>query len=703
MNYEKKVSICMMVKNEEKNLHRCLSSLTPIIESGLAELIIIDTGSEDSSVKICKKYTDKVYEHPWNNNFSDMRNMSISYAKGEWIWIMDADEEIENPNEMIRLFKESLDSYNTIIIKMKNYIFNTQDEEKVNYNVSMLFRGFRNGKDFRYQGKIHEQPDIKEPFFVSDIIVGHYGYIWEDKEFTKRKFERTAGMLSEELVKDPKNIYYQFQLGVTWATIDIKEGLVQLRKAYSLIKELPFNKRKIYLYVLGVYGKIAYANKKYTEIIEICRNGLGISRDYIDLWYFLSLAYVAINDEENALNSFTEFIKCKDRFGTTDISKNPAFTFYCEDENSEMSALYNISKIYIDKKEYINALTYIERMKPSKLKSKLIVKIGLENDNTSMLINYFDEVKDIEGIKCDFVDLFENECLERGKKTSWAKEIVNYYNKRQLSSDEYYLLNYIRIKLAEKSPSSQEINQKLMELNIDNIKDYYGDVIAYIVIHNLDFKILNRICRNGNLDKLIISMLKDYANIIDLTMNYLNNNMISKKIDDLSSWIDIARGLLLSDKLDDKAFVGVFNEYLSIGYDYITNIYNKIIFEQDMEYHVGNNEHKMFIYLSRALKVKEKNKKEYIQCLRKSLVYNEMKRGIELLLKDISITEQDSNSGNVETEFDKYKKIVKSNINILINAKRIAEAKLLIDEYLEIVPNDLEMLMLKSEIQLKLM
>ncbi len=64
-----KLSICMMVKNEEKNLERCLISLKQIRDEVTSELIIVDTGSSDKTVNIAKRFTDKVYFHNWNNDF----------------------------------------------------------------------------------------------------------------------------------------------------------------------------------------------------------------------------------------------------------------------------------------------------------------------------------------------------------------------------------------------------------------------------------------------------------------------------------------------------------------------------------------------------------------------------------------------------------------------------------------------------------
>ena len=116
-----KLSICMMIKNEEKNLVRCLDKLKPLVDEGLAELIIVDTGSEDNSVNIAKQYTDRVYFHKWNKNFSEMRNKSISYAEGEWLLLIDADERLDDVDELIELLHSNeLDNY----VEYDKLIFN---------------------------------------------------------------------------------------------------------------------------------------------------------------------------------------------------------------------------------------------------------------------------------------------------------------------------------------------------------------------------------------------------------------------------------------------------------------------------------------------------------------------------------------------------------------------------------------------------
>lgn len=88
------ISLCMIVKNEERILSRCLDSLQGIAD----EIIIVDTGSSDATKEIAAKYTDQVYDFAWTGNFSDARNFAFSKAKMDYIYSADADEVLNQEN-----------------------------------------------------------------------------------------------------------------------------------------------------------------------------------------------------------------------------------------------------------------------------------------------------------------------------------------------------------------------------------------------------------------------------------------------------------------------------------------------------------------------------------------------------------------------------------------------------------------------------
>ena len=100
-----KVSLCMIVKNEEKVLGRCLSCLADLMD----EIIIVDTGSTDGTKNIAAEYTDKIYDFRWIDDFSAARNFAFSKATGDYIYSADADEILDEVNkERFRILKENI-------------------------------------------------------------------------------------------------------------------------------------------------------------------------------------------------------------------------------------------------------------------------------------------------------------------------------------------------------------------------------------------------------------------------------------------------------------------------------------------------------------------------------------------------------------------------------------------------------------------
>jgi len=248
------LSVAMIVKDEEHNIRRALESLKGVAD----EIVVVDTGSTDRTPEIVREYTDKLYFHPWKNDFSEARNNSLKYPTCEWVLILDADEELsEEARKNLRDFLESLPSdVNTVYMPTLSYL----DWDFKKQEIGSMPRIFRNGTVY-YQNSVHNQPVYKPKItnFPHNII--HYGYIWTRK-LRKKKYQRTRNMIVDFLkeCKDVANrLYYLVQLYKTETTggknhARYKVGwqiLEELRKA-EIMPSIVFE----FLYLFGIEAVI---------------------------------------------------------------------------------------------------------------------------------------------------------------------------------------------------------------------------------------------------------------------------------------------------------------------------------------------------------------------------------------------------------------------------------------------------------------
>ncbi|MDV4150902.1 glycosyltransferase [Clostridium sp. AL.422] len=229
------LSLCMIVKNEENTLSRCLESVKDIVD----EIILVDTGSTDNTVEIAKGYGAKVFFYKWDNSFANARNYSLSKASKDWILIMDADDE---------LVKEDKDKVNLLINNEENklnaYFGETlsYSGEIKNYNIysNLNIRFIRNGKGYKFIGDIHEQitpgsdNEKKQGFLgLVDIRFYHYGYL-NETIIKKNKRKRNMDIIEKMLNNDPNNAFMLYNMGVEYsAKGDYSEALKYLNQAYK--------------------------------------------------------------------------------------------------------------------------------------------------------------------------------------------------------------------------------------------------------------------------------------------------------------------------------------------------------------------------------------------------------------------------------------------------------------------------------------
>jgi len=184
------LSLCMIVKDEEEWIDKCLQRVEGVVD----EIIIVDTGSMDRTKEICQNYNAYIYDFQWTESFCEARNYGLEKASGEWILWLDADEELEikNAEEFRSVLKNSERDF--WMIELINYYGKLPPDSNRAY-LFASYRLFRNHKGIRFEGNIHEHLNLKitSGNEVTEVLpnakIHHYGYmdmVVENKEKHKR-------------------------------------------------------------------------------------------------------------------------------------------------------------------------------------------------------------------------------------------------------------------------------------------------------------------------------------------------------------------------------------------------------------------------------------------------------------------------------------------------------------------------------------
>jgi hypothetical protein len=193
------VSLCMIVKDEEEVLDRCLSGMKDLVD----EMIIVDTGSKDRTKEIAGRYTDKVFTFEWTDDFSAARNFSFSKASMEYCMWMDADDVLLEKDRMAFLTMKRDLSLDTDIVMMR---YHTAFDEKGNA-VFWYYRErlIRNGRGFLWQGAVHEVITPGGNIVYSEAAVSHKKIGAGDPDRNLNIYKK---MLAQGKVLNARELYY---------------------------------------------------------------------------------------------------------------------------------------------------------------------------------------------------------------------------------------------------------------------------------------------------------------------------------------------------------------------------------------------------------------------------------------------------------------------------------------------------------------
>ncbi|MBX3110289.1 MAG: glycosyltransferase [Fimbriimonadaceae bacterium] len=298
------ISLCMIVKNEERTLADCLNSVKPFVR----EMLVLDTGSSDRTIEIAKECGAIVREMAWPDSFALARTESMRNAKGKWIMWVDADDTLplscgETIVQAVASAPEDVIGFVVPVRFLEDQGNGTEvDHVKV----------FRNFPGLEWEGRIHEQilaslrnasPDGRLARLNAYVL--HSGYDTSETGQAKKR-ERDEKLLKLDLEERPNHPFVLFNLGMTAHYTDgHEEALDWLRKSIEVSGKDESHLRKAFALLVGslkALGKMDEAQKE-------CEKGLERVPNDPELLFLLAGLAANRGDHEQAVKLYQESLK----------------------------------------------------------------------------------------------------------------------------------------------------------------------------------------------------------------------------------------------------------------------------------------------------------------------------------------------------------------------------------------------------------
>lgn len=324
MKAKETVSLCMIVKDEEDCLLAAIQSVRDLTD----EIIVIDTGSADSTPQLALAAGAKLFNLNWTADFSLARNFGLKQASSDWILVLDADEVLEPivPEIFYKLLNNiEVEGY---FLRIKNILGPTLGE-----SYDHVVRLFRNRPIYQFEGAIHEQiaPSILRANNGSGLAsalltLNHFGYL-SNRLQSKEKFSRNSNILLKELNRNPDNPFLHYCLGLEYYQRDfITEGLQHLTKAITCMSGNEGYFEDVLLNIAFGYLRL----EETIKLIDFLSQALVMYPDQSDFLFLRGNAYLSQANYHEAAADFNHLL---DIFGSgtsksnSDNAKNISHNF----------------------------------------------------------------------------------------------------------------------------------------------------------------------------------------------------------------------------------------------------------------------------------------------------------------------------------------------------------------------------------------
>jgi GT2 family glycosyltransferase/predicted Zn-dependent protease len=301
-----RVSLCMIVRDEERNLPECLRSVRDLVD----ELIIVDTGSSDHTRDVAGAWGARVFEFRWVDNFSAARNESIRHATGGWIFWMDADDRIDpDHRERLRALFASLNDENAAYV-MKCLCVPAEPSGAV--TAVDHVRLFRNRPEHRWRYRVHEQilPALRSTgadVRWCDAAIRHIGYA--DPALRRRKLQRDLRLLTLERAEQPDDPFTLFNLGSVYQEMGrLPEAVQFLRESLGRSHTRDSIVRKLYALIAQCHRQMGQPR----DALSACAEGRAHYPDDAELLFVEGLARRELGDLDGAANCLERLLESRE-------------------------------------------------------------------------------------------------------------------------------------------------------------------------------------------------------------------------------------------------------------------------------------------------------------------------------------------------------------------------------------------------------
>lgn len=299
------LTVCIIAKNEENTIKDCLES----IKSVANEIILVDTGSTDNTVKIAQQYTKKIHFFDWCDDFSAARNYSLSFATQDWILVLDCDERLSDPERFKKLMNyENVDAW--LLVQ------ETQNEN--HKSLCHTTRLFRNHLNIQYQNQIHEVVDVsilknKYRLGKSSLTLTH---LPKPKDLSD-KYKWYLKILETDF-ENPLRYYY---IGVCNIAIgNYGDGTVYIQEA---LQQDFGNGMKACMHLL--ISDYFLTKEDYSKAIFHCEESIRICPEQYRGYVALAGLYLSIYETDKALQNIDYVIQKHKEKPYTNMSNDNLF------------------------------------------------------------------------------------------------------------------------------------------------------------------------------------------------------------------------------------------------------------------------------------------------------------------------------------------------------------------------------------------